>query len=202
MASSTRARWLALLSALWMCAPAYAAGPRHHYVMQGDSVWSATHLIEAEQGSLLSARMAGLVGGGFETSGGTWVGFNQWYSSKWQDARLSWMTQLSPNLGLIWGMSTGERGGKYAIDPSVKLGFVVQTQMTRQTSLSLRATSIVGGRLRERACVANYGDIGGVQSVNCRMAASMLPPSQTLGYLFNEKPYNKETFFVQFTWNF
>lgn len=69
-------------------------------------------------------------------------------------------------------------------------------------SLSVRATRILGGRLRERSCVANYGEIGGVQAVNCRLAASVLPPGQTLGYLFNDKPYNKDISFVQFAWNF
>lgn len=206
MASNTCLRRLALLYALLssacLCLPAWAVETRHHFVLDGDSVWAATHLIEAEQGSLLSARVAGLVGGGFETSGGAWVGFDRWYSSKWQDARFSWMTQLTPHFGLIWGLSSGERGQKYEIEPSVKLGFAVHVQPTRSTSLSLRATSIVGGRLRERPCVANYGDIGGVQAVNCRLAASVLPPGETLGHLFNEKPFNKHSFFVQFAWHF
>jgi hypothetical protein len=146
--------------------------------------------------------VSGLAGGGFETAGGAWIGFDRWYSSRWQDARFSWMTQLSPNLGVIWGFSTGERGEKYEIEPSLKLGLAVHAPVTRTTSVSLRATRIVGGRLRERACLANYGAIGGVQSVNCRLAASVLPPDQTLSYLFNEKPYQKDLFFLQFAWSF
>ncbi len=202
MALNTCVRLTALLSALILSVPAYAFGPRAHGLMDGDALWSSTHLIEAEQGSLLSARVAGLVGGGFETSGGSWVGFDRWYSTRWLDARFSWMTQLSPGFGVIWGLSTGERGAKYQIQPSLKLGFVFHTQVTRRASLSVRAATILGGRLREQPCVAHYGDIGGVQSVNCRMAASVLPPDQTLGYLFNEKPFNRNTFSIQYAWYF
>ncbi|MFO0327620.1 MAG: hypothetical protein ACK53A_06425 [Gemmatimonadota bacterium] len=100
------------------------------------------------------------------------------------------------------GVSSGERGRKYEIEPGAKLGFVYHPQPTRSMSLSVRAPRILGGRLRERSCVANYGEIGGVQAVNCRLAASVLPPGQTLGYLFNDKPYNKDVSFVQFAWNF
>jgi len=185
-----------------LCGGAAAADLRAQYLLQGASIASATHLIEAQQGSLLSARVSGLIGGGFETAGGAWVGFDRWYSSRWQDARFTWMTQLSPHLGVIWGFSTGERGEKYEIEPSLKLGFVFHAPLTRSTAVSLRASSIVGGRLRERACLANYGAIGGVQSVNCRLAASVLPPDQTLSYLFNEKPYQKDMFFLQFAWSF
>lgn len=63
MASNTRLRRPALLSALlssfWLYLPAWAVETRQHFVLDGGSVWSATHLIEAEQGSLLSARVAG-----------------------------------------------------------------------------------------------------------------------------------------------
>jgi hypothetical protein len=198
-------RILRVLSALplaCLCGWAPAADMRPQSLLQGASLVSATHLIEAQQGSLLSTRVAGVVGGGFETARGTWIGFDRWYSTKWQDARFTWMTELSPHVGVIWGLSTGERGEKYEIEPSLKLGFAVHAPVTRTTALSLRATSIFGGRLRERACLANYGAIGGVQSVNCRLAASVLPPDQTLGYLFNEKAYQKDTFSLQFAWHF
>lgn len=36
--------------------------------------------------------------------------------------------------------------------------------------------------LTERACTADCGDIGGIQRVNCRLAASALLPEETLRY--------------------
>ncbi|MFO0522111.1 MAG: hypothetical protein ACK515_17100 [bacterium] len=70
MAWTNRVRWAALLSVLWLRVQGFAADARQHYVLDGDSVWSATHLIEAEPGSLLSAKVAGVSGGGLETPAG------------------------------------------------------------------------------------------------------------------------------------
>jgi hypothetical protein len=42
--------------------------------------------------------------------------------------------------------------------------------------------------MEEKTCVADYGDIGGIQAVNCRLAATALEPAETLQYLYNEKP--------------
>jgi len=49
-------------------------------------------------------------------------------------------------------------------------------------------TTRIGGHLRERACTADYGEIGGVQRVNCRLAATPLEPRETLQYLWDERP--------------
>jgi len=112
------------------------------------------------------------------------------------------LVQLHPIVGLIWGFSTGEIAPKYTLDPSIKLGLAFHHEFDKTSALSLRGTTILAGRLRESACTANYGDIGGVQQVNCRMAASTLPPSQTLQYLYNEKPYNFNTIWLQYAKKF
>jgi hypothetical protein len=108
------------------------------------------------------------------------------------------MTEINPNLGVIWGFSTGEKAEKYEISRSVTIGFAYSTQIDKTSFLSIRGTTILGGNLREKTCTADYGDIGGIQEVNCRLAASPLPPSETLMHLFNDKPLNKDLFFIRY----
>lgn len=112
------------------------------------------------------------------------------------------MTQVQAGFGFIWGASTGERGVKYTIAPSLKLGAVYQTEITKNGFFSVKGTTIVGGSLKEKSCTADYGDIGGVQEVNCRLAATELPPAETLNYLVRDKPYNQHQLLIQFTQRF
>ena len=42
-------------------------------------------------------------------------------------------------------------------------------------------------RMVGRPCTADYGAIGGVQAVNCRLAASQLDPAETLRHLEQER---------------
>ena len=173
------------------------------HCLAGDSLWDATSLIEIKQGSELSNKMRLYQGsGGYDLSGGSPVNLKAWYTPTFVDTRVTYMTQLHPKVGLIWGFSTGENAQKYTVDPSMKLGLVFSHEFDKTSALSLKGTTILAGRLRESACTANYGDIGGVQQVNCRMAASALAPSQTLQYLYNEKPYNFNTILLQYTKNF
>ena len=88
------------------------------------------------------------------------------------------------------------------VEPSIKLGLVAQYEFDNKSFITIRGTTIIGGRLKESSCTADYGDIGGVQQVNCRLAATTLQPSQTLQYLHNEKPYNYNTLLVQYTKRF
>jgi hypothetical protein len=159
-----------------------------NFLSQGHTFAQSTYLIEVSQDSPLSLKARGMRYGGFETSGGNWVGFDNWYSTEWRDTRLSWITQVNANLGLIWGLSSGERAEKYSIDSGLRLGFLFQTQPRKHSLLSISGSTVLGGRLREKTCTADYGEIGGVQTVNCRLAASVLEPSDTLNYLYNEKP--------------
>lgn len=147
-----------------------------------------TYLLNIKQGSELSGKVSAFRNESFETAAGGEVRFDKWYNTKWTDAQLDFMTKVDDNFGIIWGVSTGERGAKYKIDPSLKLGFVYMTEVRKNVSVSFKAHYRFGGRLREQSCVADYGDIGGVQQVNCRLAASVLSPQETLKYLLNEKP--------------
>ena len=158
----------------------------------------ATHLIDIKQGSELSGKVSDSSAGGFETAQGNFVSFKQWYQTNWTDTKTVWMTEINPNLGVIWGFSTGEKAEKYDISRSVTIGFAYSTQIDKTSFLSIRGTTILGGNLREKTCTADYGDIGGIQEVNCRLAASPLPPSETLAHLFNDKPLNKDLFFVRY----
>jgi hypothetical protein len=167
-----------------LSAPAQAANS----LLNISEIWGSTHLIEIAHDTPLSLKTRNLRIGGFETSGGDQVSFRKWYSADLLETRLSWMTQATDNFGVIWGLSTGEKAEKYEIEPGLRLGFVYQAQPSKHTNFSVTGSTIVGGRLQEKPCVANYGAIGGVQTVNCRLAASVLPPSETLQYLLNEKP--------------
>lgn len=187
-----------LAAAVAFALPVAAGATQPSYMSHDSTFLQSTYLVELMQGSELSDRASNLQGGGYETSEGRPVSFQRWYRTRWTDARITWMTQVTPNLGLIWGFSTGERAEKYEIQPSVKLGFVYQAQVDRQSSFSLRATTIVGGRLREKPCSADYGEIGGVQAVNCRLAATELEPSQTLGYLLDYAPRDRNLLLLQY----
>lgn len=200
-------RLAALLAALMLPLPASAwNGGLGERTAEGRldnaSFLDATYLIELKQGSHLSALARSLGAGGFETATGSRVDFHPWYSSRWTDASITWMTQVTRNFGIIHGFSTGERGSKYTIAPSVKLGVMLQVQTGRHAFLSFRATTRVGGDLREKSCTADYGDIGGVQAVNCRLAASPLQPTQTLDYLVREKPLDRNQASLVFQWHF
>ena len=165
-------------------------------------LFTNTYLIDIGQGSQLSQVMRASQTGGFETASGNWVSFKGWYSTNWTDSRLTMMTQLTPWLGLIWGASTGELGEKYTIDPSVKVGLVVRHDFAKNSSLSFKATTVLGGSLREKSCIADYGEIGGQQKVNCRLAATPLAPNDTLQYLYNMKPLNSYFLSVQYSLSF
>jgi hypothetical protein len=84
---------------------------------------------------------------------------------------------------LLWGISTGERGEKYRIAPALQIGGMVQVELSRNSKLTFSVSAMLGGQLQEQTCTADYGAIGGIQQVNCRLAASTLAPADTLDYL-------------------
>jgi hypothetical protein len=159
----------------------------------------AIHLIDMAQDSELSGTAASLAAGwydetektwvsGFELAKGEWVPFAQWYRTDWPDTRVDMLTQFGDDFGLLWGFGTGERGEKYTIDPSLRLGFVAQAHPSANSVLALTVRTIAWGDLNEQTCEGDYGDIGGVQTVNCRLAATYLPPEETLQYLAHAEP--------------
>jgi len=161
--------------------------------------FDSTYLLDIKQGSELSSKTSDLLNGSFETALGDKVSFRSWYKTSWTDARALWLTQIHPNLGLIWGFSTGEKAEKYEISKSMTIGFAFNKPLSRDSYLSIKGTTIVGGNLKEKPCTADYGAIGGVQTVNCRLAATTLAPADTLPFLFNDKPVNRNVFLISYT---
>ena len=162
----------------------------------------STHLVELRQGGDLSRRMSDLRAGGYETADGQRVDFRHWYTTRWADAHIGFMTQVDANWGLLWGFGTGERAPKYSISPSVRLGLLYVTQPTRDSQFTFRWSASLGGNLRERGCTADYGAVGGVQQVNCRLAASTLAPADTLQYLMRESSRERRALSIEYRLQF
>lgn len=133
-------------------------------------------------------------------SDGSTQSLRDWYTTNSHDLNITLLTEVDENFGLLWGIGTGEAGEKFQIDPSFTLGFVLNQQLDDASSFSLRVAKVFGGQLTETPCTADYGVIGGIQQVNCRMADSFLPPSETLDYLFDEAP--KEQLQLKLTYQF
>ncbi len=118
------------------------------------------------------------------------VPFERWYRpAGLPELTVLFITPLDRDLALLWGLSTGERGEKYRVHPGLYVGLTVQVPLRRNIWLTASATTVLFGNARERSCLANYGAIGGWQEVNCRLAASPLPPAETLRYLIRTPGY-------------
>jgi hypothetical protein len=166
------------------------------------SFLEVTHLVDVSLGSGLAQTVSQYKRGGYRLSDGKYVDFERWYSSKWRDLGITVMTEVNQNFGVFWGVSTGERGPKYEILPALKIGFILQKHLSEQSILSFSAITSIGGNLTEKACVADYGQIGGTQTVNCRLAASTLPPSVTLKYMFDQSPPDRTELRLNYIWFF
>ncbi len=161
-----------------------------------------THLIDVRVGSDLSDSVREYSRGGYELSDGTPIRFGDWYSSGWRDLSVTLLTEVNRNFGILWGVSTGEAGEKYRIDPAFKIGVIIQTELSSNAVLSFSATALLWGHLTEKTCIADYGAIGGVQKVNCRLAATPLRPRDTLDYLFDEAPADQFQLKIGYVFNF
>ncbi len=170
--------------------------------LNGD-FFDRTFLLDMRQSSELSQKIDDIRYQSYETAFGEKVSFEKWYKTRWTDFRVLWLTNLDKNNGVIWGVSTGEYGEKYKIQPAIILGFVSQIDLSKNAKLTFQATFVpFGGMLKEKSCLADYGQIGGVQRVNCRLAATELEPKETLKFLFNEKNKDDNKFFIKFTYVF
>jgi hypothetical protein len=145
-----------------------------------------TILLDVAVGSARTARIEAASSTRYELSDGTPVNAASWYGLTRRDLSIRFLTAMNDKVGLIWGLSTGDRGDKYKIAPSLTVGVVGRHAFSRNTWVTLSATVDIGGRTTEAPCVADFGALGGVQSVNCRLAASEIPPEQTLQYLFRD----------------
>ena len=70
--------------------------------------------------SSIAAQFRSQTGG---LSDGSRYSFNRYYSTDFEDLRVTMMSPMTDNFGIIWGFGTGESGNKYQIDPSLKFGF-------------------------------------------------------------------------------
>jgi hypothetical protein len=161
-----------------------------------------TFLLNVSLGSHRSEIAQDLTYGGYELSDGTPVDFVNWYTPRFPELNVLFLTQINPAIGMTWGVSLGEEGVKYRIDPGVWIGLVYRRELGRQSSLTFSAVTLLGGNFRERTCIGDYGDIGGIQVVNCRLAASVLPPAQTLDFLINERGYLETRVSVRYSYRF
>ena len=167
--------------------------------LHAQSIFEDTHLVDVRLGSTHSQMVKDQSRGGYELSDGTPVNFSNWYTSKWPDLSIRLLTEVNDDIGFLWGLSTGERGPKYRIEPSLRVGFIFQNSPTKNALVSLSITTVLGGNLTEKACIADYGFIGGIQTVNCRLAASTLPPAETLQYLWDLPPAERVEVNFQYT---
>lgn len=162
----------------------------------------ATHLLDLRQGSSLSAKVGGLRQVAYESAYGSPIPVGRWYATRWVDMQVSFLTQINRDFGVLWGMSTGEKGEKYVIAPSFKLGLIYNFPSWAGGRVTIRAYHVFSGALREKTCTADYGEIGGVREVNCRLAASMMTPEETLRYNFNDKPQDRNFISIEYRKDF
>lgn len=160
-----------------------------------------THLLDLQAGSGRSDLVRDIRRGGYELAGGGAVAFRDWYTPDLPDLTLVLLTQLTDGFALTWGVSTGEAGRKYRIAPALHIGFVAQTELWANATLTLSAQTLIGGGLRERSCLADYGPFG-MAEVNCRLAATPLPPDETLRYLMDVPGRDDSRISLRFDYRF
>lgn len=188
-----------LLPAL-LAACAWAGGAQAFEALAAPDAASATRLVDVTARSGLSMKVRGFRDQPYELSNGAAAPLERWYRPRTlPDTVFRFLTPAGRDNGLIWGFGTGERGQKYRIDPSIHLGWAHQTWLSPRTRLGVEVSAQLGGRLHERTCTADYGDIGGVREVNCRLAATELPPEQTLALLANTGPERRVRLHLSFS---
>jgi hypothetical protein len=161
-----------------------------------------TQLLAVATGTVRSQSARALGRGGYDLADGGRVDLRPWYTGAWQDLRVDLVTALDPGLGVVWGFTTGEGGPKYRIDPGLRIGLVAFFETGRDQSLAIGATTVIGGALRELPCIADFGEIGGVVAVNCRLAATEMPPEDTLDYLLRMGGRSEFRAWLRFEWRF
>jgi hypothetical protein len=169
---------------------------------QSQGLWHDTSLLSVNFGSTRSLAARALGRGGYELAGGEQVSFLRWYKTKHQDVTVIFLRRITEDLGLIWGLSSGEFAPKYRIDPALHLGFTHRHEFSAMGAFSMTVIVPFWGRLRETACTADYGAIAGVQQVNCRLAASQLPPAETLGYVLDMRGFEDARLTLRLSWQF
>ena len=126
----------------------------------------------------------------YELEGGGIQKLYEWYSGNRRNLKAVFATSTGENSSLFWGFSTGEAGEKYKIAPSAIVGFKRVEAIGNNWTLSVSIMTTFGGYLKEYPCTAYY-TLGGLQEVNCRYAASPIPPEETLDLLWDEPPVSR-----------
>jgi hypothetical protein len=126
----------------------------------GQDFWADTFLLDVYMGSNRTKIADALSKGGYELSSGEFVEFRDWYTPKSPDITLLLLKQVTPNFGIIWGVSKGEKGEKYRIYPALQLGFIYQYVPFEDAIFSIKATYPFFGNMVEKTCTADYGDLG------------------------------------------
>jgi hypothetical protein len=158
---------------------------------QSQELWDRTFVLDIRTGSSRSEIATSFARGGYELDDGTPVDLGDWYTANFPDFNVQFLTSLDTDFGVIWGFSTGERGEKYRIHPGFWLGFIYRYKITTLMDLSLSAVTMLGGDFIEYDCVGDWPAFGGEQKVNCRLAATPLPPRETLRYLVRERGFRE-----------
>jgi hypothetical protein len=127
--------------------------------------------------------------------------------NNWQDTEVMFYTRLIDSnrarLDVLWGGSTGQEAQKMYVQPSARVGLFFAAAPTDTFLINAKFTTVVaGGRTIERPCMADYGQIVGVQAVKCSLASSVLPPAQTLAYLQNTPSKEQIVANIELKWFF
>jgi hypothetical protein len=196
-----RSTWtLALRSALItgcvvVCGLASAqAMPSHGFMAFVPPSTQTTHLIGIQQGSALSQTVSHVRSEVVELGDGKGTLFylKNKYKTNWQDLQLTFLTEINPNFGLIFGFGTGERGPNYKIEPSLQLGFIHLTQIDKKSNLQTRFSYRFAGKLKEKPCITSRPALNLFNTEeNCRLTTSLMPIEETLNFLWNEAPRDR-----------
>lgn len=184
-----KALCVALLAALGVSGPARASE-------------FGSDLLDFRIGGRFSSVAQRLALGGYELAQGEYVSFDQWYTPRMREISVQFLTAVAPDLGVTWGFGTGERGAKYRIQPSLQIGFIYQKEVFPNGWLSFIFDGVIGGNFSEKTCVADYGAIGGIQTVNCRYAAEPIAPSETLKFMEKRRGYTESRATLAFEFRF
>lgn len=150
-----------------------------------------TRLAGISMGSSFESTISRAARGSYELEGGRRQSFDNWYASDWRDLSAVFETRLDGLEGdawFVWGISTGERGEKYRVAPSLIVGYERVWTVEESAFFTIGLRAKLAGRLDEDPCTATYSLVQGPVAVNCRLAASPLPPDETLDYLWDEAP--------------
>lgn len=165
---------------------------------QAQNVWDQTFLLDVRVGSVRSDIALDLSAGRYALEDGTMVELSDWYRPRFPDLNILFLTEIQPSFAAIWGISAGETGQKYTIDPGLWVGALYRADLGRNQALTVSARTLLGGAFKERTCVAFYTILDDFAQVNCRLAASPLPPDETLAFLVSEQGSIETTFSLRY----